>query len=119
MTITAIGARTKTASASQRQTPNHGQKTKPHQQHDTDCKQYEPDRRHSACADVTGMDRAARSLPRVDISVEEIVEVHAAHVERRHGEANQRDVNDVCCGVGYCGSGNDVGPHGRQIGHPA
>src|SRR4029078_9238006 len=67
----------------------------------------------------TGLAARPRALTRIDIPVEEIVEVHAAHVERRHGEANERDVNDVCCGVGYCGRGDDIGPHGWQIGHPA
>ena len=65
------------------------------------------------------MDRSAGALSRIDIPVEEIVEVHAAHIERRHGKANERDVSDVCSGLAYCGRGDDIGPHGWQIGHPA
>ena len=28
-------------------------------------------------------------------------------------------LNDVCCGVSYCGPGDDIGPHGWQIRYPA
>ena len=34
---------------------------------------------------------------------------------RGHGEADERDINDACFNVGYCGPGDNIGPHGWQI----
>src|SRR5215510_5486317 len=65
------------------------------------------------------MDRSPGALPRVDLPVEKIVKKHAAHIEGRHGKANQRDVEQGCCGVGDRGPGKNIGPHGRQIGYAA
>ena len=69
--------------------------------------------------DLAGRDRPLGPLARIDLGIVGVVQVHAGDVKQRQGHQERRgpDIGDAA--AGQHDAGERVGPHGRQVGHPA
>ena len=85
------------------------------QQCNARSEQAEPDGRDKICCHVSGRDRPSRALARIDAAIEVIVEIHAPDIEQRHRHQHDAGSSALPRTTGEHRSGEDVGPHRRQV----